>query len=200
MKKTLMVLFCLSIGSTVFALPISSRTGLSIGKFYDSPSYNGNAFQFESGVRAGKYLLFSTGILLEYFKYIKLPAGTWIPEDRIVSQDKHQYAYGGSITLGIGHRMGPHLIYRFKRVHTYHETVIEEFINDSGNYRTITETRVEPAYDVIFGLHGKIPRTDLYLVCEITPWSRIWNVARNTITLGIGYEIGLGNIHKGLRR
>lgn len=200
MKKTFLVIFYLLMGSAVFALPISSRTGLSIGKFYDSPSSNGNALQFETGVRAGKHLLLSTGILLEYYKYVKLPAGIWIPEDRIVSQDKHQYAYGGSITLGIGHRMGPHLIYRFKRVHTYHEIVMEDFINDTGNYRTIAENMIEPAYDIIWGLHGKIPRTKLYLVCELAIWSRIWNVERNTVTLGLGYEIGLGNIYKGLRR
>ena len=200
MKKTFLVIFCLLMGSAVFALPISSRTGFSIGKFYDSPSYNGNAFQFETGVRAGKYLLLSTGILLEYYKYVEMPIGLFIPEYRIVSQDKHQYAYGGSITLGIGEKMGPHFIYRFKKVHTHHTASIEDFCSNPGYYWTETESRVEPAYDIIWGLHGKIPRTKLYIVCELAIWSRIWNIERNTVTLGLGYEIGLGNIQKGFRK
>lgn len=201
MKKTLMVLFCLSMGSMVFALPINSRTGFSSGKFYDSPSSNGKVYQYETGVRAGKYLLLSTGILLEYYKYDKLPGYFGIPEYETVSEERHQYSYGGTISLGIGDRFGPHLSYRFKKVRTYHKIVSRYFDNyDPSSYWTNADFKQEPAYDVVLGFHGNIPRTKLYLTADWTAWSRIWNVERNTVTVGLGYEIGLGNIYKGLRR
>ena len=200
MKKTILVIFCLSMWSMTFALPISLRSGVNYGKFYDPGNSGGKVFQFETGVRSGKHLLLSTGILLEYYKYDDFPNYFGIPEYRIVSEDMHQYAYGGSITLGIGKNMGPHMIYRFKRVRTYRISIIEDFCSSPGYYWTEAEFKEEPAYDVVFGFHGKIPRTKLYLVGEWTAWSRIWNVERNMITFGLGYEIGLGNIRKGIVR
>lgn len=200
MKKTFLVILCLSTWSMAFALPISLRSGMNFGKYYDSGNSSGKVYQYETGLRAGKYLLLSTSVLLEYYKYDELPSYFGIPEYRIVSEDKHQYAYGGTITLGIGRKIGPHMVYRFKRVRTYHRTVTEDFINAPGIYWYGAEFKVEPAYDVVLGFHGNIPRTKLYLTADWTAWSRVWNVERNMITLGLGYEIGLGNIRKGMLR
>ena len=103
--------------------------------------------------------------------------------------------------MGIGNRFGPHLTYRFKKVRTYHKIVTAYFDdNDPASYWTNADFKQEPAYDVALGFHGNIPRTKLYLTADWTAWSRIWNVERNMITLGLGYEIGLGNIRKGMLR
>jgi hypothetical protein len=195
MKKTLMVLFCLSLGSAAFALPLSLRSGLSYGKFYDPGNSGGKVYQYETGVRTGRHLLLCASVLLEYYKYDELPSYFGIPEYRTVCEEKQQYSYGGSISLGIGNRFGPHLVYRFKKVRTYHKIVTTYFDNyDPGSYWTNADFKQEPAYDIVIGFHGKIPRTKLFMIGEWTAWSRIWNVERNMVTLGLGYEIGLGNI------
>jgi|GEM_PF-4353065 len=200
MKKTLMVLFCLSMGLTVFALPISLRGGVNFGKFYEGSSSNGKAFQYQSGLIGGQGLLIGANLLLEYYKYDEIPGGIMIPEYRVVSKDKHQYAYGGSVTIGLGKQAGPHLVYRFKKVRTYYKVVLEDFINDPGDYWTESDFREQPAYDIAVGFHGKWPGTNIFMVGEFTIISKIWDVERNIITIGLGYEMNLGNMCKGMKK
>ena len=182
--------------SMAFALPISLRSQVNYGKFYDPGNSGGKVYQYETGVRAGRHLVLSTGVIFEYYKCEEFPSYFGIPEYRIVSEEMHQYAYGGTITAGFGQKVGLHLTYRFKRVRTYGKKISEDFINAPGIYLTEAGFKEEPAYDVVLGMHYKIPKTNILVTGDWTFVSKIWNTDRIMITFGIGYEFNVGNIGK----
>lgn len=194
MRKILSILLC-TMSVAGYAQPILWNHEVNLGKFYEGSS-NGKVYQYQSGLVIGRRLLVGASFLLEYYKYDEIPGGIMIPEYQVVSKDKHQYAYGGSITLGLGKRAGPHIAYRFKKVRTYYKIVLEDYINDPGVYWTESDFKEQPAYDIAMGFHGNWPGKNIFMVGEFTIISKIWDNERHMLTLGFGYQMDLSDLHK----
>jgi hypothetical protein len=107
-----------------------------------------------------------------------------------VSEERHQYAYGGNVFLECRALISPYVKYGFKKVATYRFFDYKTYYSDTTwSLSTIKEFSQHPAYNLDIGIKGRLPKTPMFVYVEHTLKERLWEINRDSWTVGIGVEL-----------
>lgn len=192
-------------------LSLGTEVRYGHGRFTDAGGYH--TFRFESSngfygahdkidltLFVGNRLQFGMGLSLENATADKFPSKDycwiydgWVVDIETVSEERHQYTYGGNVFIEYNAIVSPYAKYGFKKVATYRYFDYRTYYSDTTwSLSTIKEFSLRPAYDLSIGLKGRLPKTPMFIYVEHTLKERIWEIDRSSWTVGCGFSINIG--------